>query len=83
MIRELDPMDHCHLTFNDLVKDINDVVERSRQAGVTTWITVGTDPNENLKAIELANRFENMYAAVGIHPHDAKDVPAKKLINNP
>jgi TatD DNase family protein len=63
---------HCHLTFDDLAGDIDGVIERSRQAGVTAWLTVGTDPNENQKAIELTSRFENMYAAIGIHPHDAK-----------
>ncbi|GAI28106.1 unnamed protein product, partial [marine sediment metagenome] len=65
---------HCHLSFDDLVADIEAVLTRSRQAGVTGWMTVGTDPQENRKAIELAERFENMYAAVAIHPHDAKTV---------
>jgi TatD DNase family protein len=67
---------HCHLTFEQLAGDIEAVVDRSRTAGVVGWITVGTDPQHNLKAVELANRFENMYATVGIHPHDAKDVAA-------
>ena len=67
---------HCHLTFEQLAGDIDAVVDRSRAAGVAGWITVGTDPQHNRKAVELANRFENMYAAVGIHPHDAKDVEA-------
>lgn len=65
---------HCHLTFDDLARDIDAVIVRSRQAGVTGWITVGTNPQENRKAIELAERFENMYAAIAIHPHDAKTV---------
>jgi len=70
---------HCHLTFEQLVGDIEAVVDRSKTAGVTGWITVGTDPEHNQKAVELADRFENMYATVGIHPHDAKDVTAKTL----
>jgi len=70
---------HCHLTFNDLARDVEAVLVRSRQAGVTGWITVGTDLQENQKAIELAERHENMYAAVGIHPHEAKDVTAQTL----
>jgi TatD DNase family protein len=65
---------HCHLTFEDLARDIDGVIERSRQARVTGWITVGTDPEHNRKAIELAERFENMYAAIAIHPHDARTV---------
>jgi TatD DNase family protein len=70
---------HCHLTFDDLAGDIDGVIARSLAVGVTEWITVGTDPQENRKAIEFAERFENMYAAVGIHPHDAKTVTAQML----
>ena len=70
---------HCHLTFDDLACDIDGVLARSAAAGVTEWITVGTDPQENRKAIEFAERFENMYAAVGIHPHDAKIVTGEML----
>jgi TatD DNase family protein len=70
---------HCHLTFDDLAGDISSVIERSIAAGVTGWITVGTDMQENRKAVALADKFENMYAAVGIHPHDAKDMTAETL----
>ncbi len=70
---------HCHLTFEDLACDIEAVLARSRAAGVAEWITVGTDPQENRKAIEFTERFENLYAAVGIHPHDAKNVTAQML----
>jgi len=70
---------HCHLTFDDLARDIEGVIARSRAAGVTEWITVGTNLQQNRKAIEFAERFENMYAAVGIHPHDAKTATAQML----
>ena len=70
---------HCHLTFEPLADDIEGVLERSRSAGVTAWITIGTDPQHNRKVIELADRFEHMYATVGVHPHDAKDVTGKTV----
>jgi TatD DNase family protein len=70
---------HCHLTFDDLASDIDSVIERSIAAGVVGWITVGTDMQENRKAVALTDKFEKMYAAVGIHPHDAKDVTAETL----
>ena len=79
---------HCHLTFEQLAGDIEGIITRSRAAGVLSWITVGTDSSENRKAVNLAGRFEDMYAAVGIHPHYAKDVTAddieelKKLAQN-
>lgn len=65
---------HCHLTFDDLAGDIDGVLARSRAAGVAEWITVGTDPQDNRKAIEFAEKYEGVHAAVGIHPHDAKTV---------
>jgi len=70
---------HCHLTFEPLAGDVENVIARSRSAGVTGWITIGTDTQQNQKAVELANKFENMYAAAGIHPHYAKDVTANDI----
>jgi TatD DNase family protein len=70
---------HCHLTFDDLSGDIDAVIERSIAASVTGWVTVGTDPQQNQKAVELAERYENMYAAVAIHPHDAKTVTSDTI----
>lgn len=70
---------HCHLTFEQLADDVDAVVAGSMAAGVVGWLTVGTDPQQNHKAIELADKYDNMYAAVGIHPHDAKDLTADTL----
>ena len=70
---------HCHLTFEQLAWEIDHVVERSVAAGVTGWITVGTDSQQSRKAVEMAERFENMYAAVGVHPHEAKDVTGETI----
>ena len=70
---------HCHLTFEQLADDVEAVVARSTATGVVGWITVGTDTQQNRKAIELTEKFENMYAAIAIHPHDTKDVTAETL----
>ena len=70
---------HCHLTFEPLAADVPGVIERSRAAGVTGWITVGTSLEDSRRAVELAETYENMYAAVGIHPHEAKDGDAAAL----
>lgn len=64
---------HCHLTFEPLDADVDAAVERSRQAGVTGWVTVGTSLVDSKAVVELAGRHDRMVAAVGIHPHDAKD----------
>ncbi len=70
---------HCHLTFKQLIGVLDAVIERSIAAGVTGWITVGTDSQQNRKVIEITEKCENMYAAVGIHPHDAKTVTAETI----
>ena len=64
---------HCHLDDRAYEKDLNDVLNRARTAGVTAIMTVGTDYNSSRKAVELADEFPACYASVGIHPHDAKD----------
>jgi len=63
---------HCHLTFEPLADDVPGVVERSRAAGVSRWITVGTSIEDSGRAAALAERYEGMYATVGVHPHDAR-----------
>lgn len=70
---------HCHLTFKPLDSDIEAVLERSRAAGVTSWITVGTSLTDSARAVEFADRYANLYATVGVHPHDAKDVAGDTL----
>lgn len=70
---------HAHLAFEPLVDDIDAVLRRSIEASVTCWITVGTNMDENRKSVALAEKYDNLYAAVGIHPHEAKDVTREKL----
>ena len=70
---------HCHLTFEPLAGDVAGVIARSRAAGVNRWITVGTSLEDSGRAIELAGRYDGMYATVGIHPHDAKSADAAAL----
>lgn len=62
---------HCHLTYEPFV-DIEAVLKRSTDAGVTSWITIGTDLADSQKAVELAGQFENIFTAIAIHPHNAK-----------
>jgi TatD DNase family protein len=63
---------HAHLYFKDFQHDLEDVVKRAVDRGVAYIICPGTDLETSRRAIELAERFEQVYAAVGLHPHDAK-----------
>ena len=66
---------HCHLDGAEYDADREEVIARARDAGVTTMLNVGTgDPQSGAfeRAVELAEKHEEIYAAVGVHPHDAK-----------
>src|SRR3989338_11573218 len=65
---------HSHLTFDELADSLDEALQRSIAAGVTGWITIGTDPRQNRNVISIIDRYENLYGAVGIHPHYASDV---------
>jgi len=66
---------HSHIVAPPFRVDIEQVVARAQQAGVAKIIAVGTDLNSSKSAIELAERFACVYAAVGWHPNDANDAP--------
>jgi TatD DNase family protein len=67
---------HCHLDGDKYAADLEAVLERARQAGVTALLCIGTGdgPPELDRAVRLAERFDQIYATVGVHPHDASKV---------
>ncbi|MHC4599098.1 MAG: TatD family nuclease-associated radical SAM protein [Planctomycetota bacterium] len=62
---------HAHLDFPDFEKDLDAVLARAREAGVTSVLTVGTNLETSKRCLELSRRFDDVSATVGIHPHDA------------
>lgn len=60
---------HCHL---DMLEDVDGVLERMRAAGVELCVTIGVDPASNERAVELAEAHAQVWATVGLHPHDAR-----------
>lgn len=62
---------HTHLTDGRLLPDVEGVVERARAAGVRAMVTVGTHREDWTAAVSVAERFPEVYAAVGVHPHGA------------
>ena len=72
---------HAHIQGKEYAGEVDAVIARARDAGVETIIAVGGagDMSSNNEAVALAARFENVYATVGMHPHDAKDVGADEL----
>lgn len=68
---------HTHLEMEEFDKDRAEVIKRAESAGVEAMITVGTTVEECYKAVEIANTYECVYAAVGIHPHETKEINGK------
>lgn len=66
---------HCHIDGPEYDADREEVIARAREAGVKTMLNIGTgDPHSDAfkRAVDLAENQEGVYAAVGVHPHDAK-----------
>jgi TatD DNase family protein len=65
---------HAHLDFRQFDDDREKVIERAQKAGVVTIVNVGTSPASSRASVALAERYDFVYATVGVHPHDAKTV---------
>ncbi|MBX7054675.1 MAG: TatD family hydrolase [Pyrinomonadaceae bacterium] len=66
---------HCHIDGEAFDGDRDDVVQRARDAGVAAMLNIGTgNPHTDdfRRAVAVAERYDNVYASVGVHPHDAK-----------
>jgi TatD DNase family protein len=68
---------HAHLDMPEFDRDRNEVVKRAQEGGIEYIVTVGIDLDSCRSALKLAEQFDSVYAIVGIHPHNAKDVDAK------
>ncbi len=78
---------HAHIAGPEFDSDREDVIQRARDAGVSTILNVGTgDPHSGAfeRAVELGEEYEGVYTAIGTHPHDARlyDDVAEQRIRN-
>jgi len=63
---------HAHLQDEDLKKDLEQVLNRAQDAGLEKIICVGYDLASSQEALQLARKYRQVHAVVGIHPHDAQ-----------
>jgi TatD DNase family protein len=70
---------HAHLEMEEFDKDREQVLERALKGGVTRVVTIGTDLPSSRKAVELGNKYNFIFPAVGCHPHHAKDCDGEIL----
>ena len=65
---------HAHIYYREYAGDFKEMLQRAADAGVAAMLVVGTDLESSRESVELAEKFTQLYAAVGIHPHDAGGV---------
>lgn len=62
---------HCHVQHGNMECTADEALRAARSAGVTRFVVIGTDAESSAAAIELAGRHDDVWATVGLHPHDA------------
>ncbi|MDD5724059.1 MAG: TatD family hydrolase [Syntrophales bacterium] len=65
---------HAHLEMDEFDGDREAVIRRAQESGVDCIVTVGVNLEDSRKAVALAERYDMIYASVGVHPHDVKDI---------
>ncbi|MGA9578797.1 MAG: TatD family hydrolase [Terrimicrobiaceae bacterium] len=64
---------HAHLDYPDFSEDLDDVIGRALEAGVARVITIGTGIESSRRALALAEKYQEVYAVVGVHPTNVQD----------
>src|SRR5438128_10529777 len=80
---------HAHLDYPDFAHDLDDVLRRATDAGVTRVITIGTSIESSRRAIDLAEKYPAVYATIGVHPTFVQEAeedvftPLRELAKHP
>lgn len=80
---------HAHLDMDQFCDERDEIIKRAEASGIEKIITIGSNLESCRSAIELAENYQSVFAAVGVHPHDASDVNShtleeiKALANHP
>ena len=70
---------HAHYNDEQYDKDIDTVIKKCRDVGVDKFVNVGYNKEASIKAIEIANKYEGFYSAIGVHPHDVENDSATDI----
>ncbi len=80
---------HAHLDYPDFANDFDKVLDRATEAGVTRIITIGTSIESSQRAVDLAEKYPNIFAVIGVHPTYAAEAdedvitPLRELARSP
>ena len=64
---------HCHLDFDSLNNNLDEVVQNANQAGVKYLLTICTDNKSFKKIVNILEKYKNIFGTYGIHPHESKN----------
>ena len=70
---------HSHIYYNSFNDDIDQVIDRAKQNNISKIICVGVDIESSVKSLELAQKYDIVYATAGYHPHEAKETKKSYL----
>jgi TatD DNase family protein len=70
---------HCHLPHEKYDKSIDEILIEAKSYGVEKLVSIGTSLEESKKAIDIAEKYPEVYCSVGIYPHDDRDKDLSKL----
>jgi TatD DNase family protein len=70
---------HCHLDDQSFKKDFDQVMKRAHEAGVIRMMAIGINQRTSILSVALAQAHEDIYASVGVHPHDVKNCSESML----
>ena len=68
---------HAHIQLSQFNRDRDAVLARADKTGVSNILVIGFDVETSLGAVALAEEHTHIYATVGMHPHDAKDLTSR------
>jgi TatD DNase family protein len=70
---------HAHLDSSQFNDDRHEMIKRAQQNGISHILTIGCDMESSAKSIKIAEQYEHVYAAVGVHPHDSTEINPETL----
>ena len=60
---------HCHLDYEPLINNIDQILLNAKKNGITKLLTIGTNLESSIKVLDIINKYSNVYGAIGIHPN--------------
>ena len=70
---------HCHLYDEKLYANLDKIIANASEANINKMICIGDNLNTSEKSIKISEKYKNIYATVGIHPHESKNAPISYL----